>query len=459
LLFGLASAWCGLASNIQQLIWARAVQGLGAAFLVPGSLALISATFPSNQRGRAIGTWSGFTAITMAIGPLLGGWLIQHASWRWAFFLNLPIAAAVLLITFWRVPESRNRNASRHLDWIGALVVTLGLGGVVYALVESSALGWRDASVWSSLSLGLGFLVAFYFLEHRARNPMLPFDLFQSQSFLGANLLTLFLYAALGEFFFVLPLDLIQVQHYSPTGAGAAILPIILLTFLLARWSGGLVDRYGARGPLIIGPLICAAGFALCALLGSGESYWTSFFPAMVVLGVGLAVTVAPLTTTVMGAVGPQFAGTASGINNAVSRVAGSLSVAVLGIALVTAFNWKLDRELSRVSLPDELAKQISGRNATSSRRTAVDSIENHCRDRPILSYRIPGCLGAARGLGYCQFWIRMVDDRKQRRGALAGAAGALPATEPGVISEAVRRLRRDTVVSNGTRLIPGFIL
>lgn len=359
LLFAIASAGCGLAASIHQLVWARAVQGLGAAFLVPGSLALISATFSTHQRGRAIGTWSGFTAITMAIGPVFGGWLIQHASWRWAFFLNLPLAAAVLLITFWRVPESRNPNASRNLDWAGALVVTLGLGGVVYALVESSVLGWHNVTVWLSLTAGLGFLTAFYFLERRAGNPMLPLRLFQSKTFLGANLLTLFLYAALGEFFFVVPLNLIQVQHYSPTAAGAAVLPIILLTFFLARWSGGLVDRYGARMPLIVGPLICAAGFGLCALVGSGQSYWTSFFPAMIVLGLGLAVTVAPLTTTVMGAVDPQFAGTASGINNAVSRVAGLLSIAVLGIALVNAFNWKLDRELKNASLPGQVREEI----------------------------------------------------------------------------------------------------
>jgi len=360
LLFALASAWCGLAPSIQQLIWARAVQGLGAAFLVPGSLALISATFATNQRGRAIGTWSGFTAITMAIGPVLGGWLIQHASWRWAFFLNVPIAAAVLLITLWRVPESRNQSASRSVDWIGALVVTLGLGGIVYALVESPILGWRSTLVWISAIAGLALLVVFYFFERRAANPMLPLRLFQSRTFLGANLLTLFLYAALGEFFFLVPLDLIQVQQYSPTGAGAAILPIILLTFLLARWSGGLVDRYGARRPLIVGPLICAAGFALCALVGSGQSYWKSLFPAMITLGVGLAVTVAPLTTTVMGAVDPQFAGTASGINNAVSRVAGLLSIALLGIALVTAFNWRLDLELKVLALPENLREEVS---------------------------------------------------------------------------------------------------
>jgi EmrB/QacA subfamily drug resistance transporter len=360
LLFGLSSAWCGLATNIHQLVSSRAIQGIGAAFLVPGSLALISANFPTGKRGRAIGTWSGFTAITMAVGPVLGGWLIQHASWRWAFFLNLPIAAAVLLITFWRVPESRNQNASRSLDWAGALTATLGLGGVVYALIESSVLGWRNAPVWMSAGIGAGSLVAFYWVEHRTTNPMLPFRLFHLQTFLGANLLTLFLYAALGEFFFVVPLNLIQIQHYSPTAAGAAILPVILLTFSLARWSGGLVDRFGARRPLILGPMICAAGFGLCALVGSGQSYWTNLFPVMIVLGLGLAITVAPLTTTVMGAVGPQFAGTASGINNAVSRVAGLLSIAVLGIVLVTAFNWRLDRELKNSSLPENVQRELS---------------------------------------------------------------------------------------------------
>jgi EmrB/QacA subfamily drug resistance transporter len=423
--FGLASAWCGFATSVDQLIWARGVQGIGAALLVPGSLALISATFPQGERGRAIGTWSGFTAITMAIGPVLGGWLIQHASWRWAFFLNLPIAAAVLGISFWQVPESRNPNASRRLDWPGALVATLGLGGVVYSLVQSSVLGWHSVIVWVTLVAGSGLLAAFYLVE-RAPGAMVPLGLFESRTFLGANLLTLFLYAGLGEFFFVLPLDLIQVQHYSPTAAGAAVLPIILLTFVLARWSGGLVDRYGARRPLIIGPLICAAGFVLCGLVGSGQSYWTTLFPAMVVLGLGLAVTVAPLTTTVMGAVDPRLAGTASGVNNAVARVAGLLAIAVLGIFLVSAFNWRLDRELKNVQLPQNVQDQISqnrsklaGMQIPDAAPELVERIEAAIRVSFVTGFRLVLGILAGLALASAAFAWRMI-----KEGRLQASAG-----------------------------------
>ena len=228
-IFGAASIACGLASNIQQLVIARSVQGIGAAFLVPGSLSIISASFDEKTRGQAIGTWSGFTAITSALGPVLGGWLIEHASWRWAFFLNIPIAALVISISLRHVPESRNATAS-HVDWLGASVVTLGLGGVVYGLIESASLGWGHALVFGSLIAGLLCLVGFMFVEARESSPMVPLTLFATLSFSAANLLTLFFYAALGIFLFLFPMNLIQVQGYSTTATGAAALPLILLT-------------------------------------------------------------------------------------------------------------------------------------------------------------------------------------------------------------------------------------
>jgi EmrB/QacA subfamily drug resistance transporter len=357
-IFAVASLGCGIASNIHQLIIARSIQGVGAALLVPGSLAIISASFDEKSRGHAIGTWSGFTAITTAVGPVLGGWLVEHASWRWAFFINLPIAAAVMAISLRRIPDSRS-TVTGHIDWVGALFATLALGGLVNGLLDSVNLGWGNPRVLGSLMIGFGCLIAFVFVEAHVTSPMVPLMLFESGGFSGANLLTLFLYAAIGIFFFLFPLNLIQVQGYSATAAGAAVLPLIVLMFLLSRWAGGLVARYGPRGPLTIGPLTTAVGFVLFAFPSVGNSYWKSFFPALLALGFGLTVTVAPLTTVVMNSVDRDRVGTASGINNAVARVAGVLAIAVLGIVMVNAFVSRLNHRLTQLSLPPGVQRAL----------------------------------------------------------------------------------------------------
>jgi EmrB/QacA subfamily drug resistance transporter len=357
-IFAVASAGCGVALNIHQLLIARSIQGVGAALLVPGSLAIISTSFDEESRGRAIGTWSGFTAITTAVGPVLGGWLAEHASWRWVFFINLPVAAGVIAVSLRHIPESRSVTTGR-IDWVGALAITLGLGGLVNGFIESANLGWAHPLVLGSLLVGVASVLGFFLVESHVTSPMVPLSLFSSPSFSGTNLLTLFLYAAIGIFFFLFPLNLIQVQGYSATATGAAVLPLILLIFLLSRWSGGLVARYGARGPLIVGPLIAALGFVLFAVPSIGDNYWKGLFPSMVVLGVGMAVTVAPLTTAVMGSVDQERVGTASGINNAVARVAGVLAIAVLGVVMVNAFGSRLDRGLAGLSLPPGILHEV----------------------------------------------------------------------------------------------------
>lgn len=343
-LFTAASAWCGLAPGAGQLILARAVQGAGAALLVPGSLAIISEVFPANERGRAIGTWSALTSLAIIAGPILGGALVQSISWRAVFFINIPIAAAVLWIV-WRRMERSGGQEGEAIDWIGAVLISVALGAITFALIEApTRRGWQ---IWAVAAPGVVCLALFVVAERRARNPLVPLMLFRSRTFTGANILTLLLYAALGGAMFLIPFDLIQIRHYSPFEAGMAFLPIVATMSVLSRWTGALADRIGPRLLLAGGPVVAGCGFAALALRSGGASYWTSFFPGLLTLGIGMAFTVAPLTTTVMTSIADErHAGAASGINNAVARAAGLLAVAVFGAAAVLVFGRELDRQL-----------------------------------------------------------------------------------------------------------------
>jgi EmrB/QacA subfamily drug resistance transporter len=400
-LFALASLWCGAAGSATQLIAARALQGAGAALLVPGSLSIITATFPREERGRAIGTWSALTSLAIIAGPLLGGVLVQTISWRAVFLINVPIAAAVLLIVWKRVPMDHGERQGA-VDWLGTLLVTLGLGGVVFAFIEAPARGWSSIPVAAAVIGGVLALAAFIVVERRAEAPIVPFALFRSRAFTGANLLTLLLYAALSAATFLLPFNLIQVQGYTPSQAGAAFLPFVVTLSLLSRWSGGLADRIGARPLLICGPLVAAAGLALLALPGVGGSYWTTFFPGMLVLGLGMSLTVAPLTTTVMTSISDErHAGAASGINNAVARAAGLLSIAVLGSLAVGLYARELDSRLDAAGAPPTVRHAMAAQSlrlAAAEPPPGVDAalVERAVRHAFVRAFRVNVLVAAA---------------------------------------------------------------
>ena len=393
-LFACSSVWCGLSSSVAQLLVARCLQGVGGAMLVPNSLALLSASFPEAKRGRAIGTWSGFASIMTALGPVLGGWIVQHGSWRWAFFLNAPIALVTIWITLSKTSDAGERIEGRALDVKGSMLATAGLSCITFSLIEWSS---RGRSSYLIGVIGVALLAAFVMVERRAESPMLPMDLFASRNFTGANLVTFFIYGALSGALFYLPLNLIQVQGYSPTEAGAAMLPFILLMFLLSRWAGGLIERYGARMPLIVGPLVAACGYALLARPDVGGSYWGTYFPAAIVLGFGMTISVAPLTTLVMTSVHAHRGGAASGVNNAVSQTAALLALAVTAPLFSARFGNELAEQLRKASVPPPAAARILSDRSHLGAIQTDDLSERRAVDEAFVSaFRLIALLAAA---------------------------------------------------------------
>ena len=366
-LFMLASLTCGLAPTTGWMISARVVQGIGGALMIPGSLSLLTSSVAPSRRGRAIGTWSAVTTLVTVIGPILGGTLADAGIWRGVFLINLPIGILALVVLALKVPESRDETASGSIDFPGAALVTVGLAGLTYGFISAPDNGFGDPRVYGTLLVGVIGLAAFGIVEARRSNPMMPLHLFNSSTFSGANLLTLFLYAGLSVGFFFLALNLVQVQGYSKTQAGLATLPFALLLTVLSRLAGNFMDRNGPRLPLIAGPALVGLGFfwmALSGLTNGPVDYWSVFLPGVALIGIGMGFTVAPLSASVMGSVASHYSGVASGINNAVSRTAGVLAIAIIGSIALIVFAGALERHTASLGLSSQAHQTLMGEAA-----------------------------------------------------------------------------------------------
>jgi EmrB/QacA subfamily drug resistance transporter len=397
--FTTASIACGLAPNITLLVVSRAVQGLGAALLTPASLAMLGATFDQHERSHAIGIWAGVGALTSAAGPVLGGWLVDHVSWRAIFLLNVPLAIAAAGLAIFFACESRDDKAKR-LDWIGAVAVAVGLAAITWGLSAIPASGFHDTTVLAALAAGAALLICFVAIEARFHErAMMPLSLYRSRNFSGTNALTLLLYFALGGALYYLPFGLIRLGGYSATQAGAALLPFALIMGFGASFAGTLSDRFGPRLSLTAGPLIAACGLTLLAFADLGKSYWIGVFPAICVLAIGMTITVPPLTSTVMASVGEARAGIASGVNNAVARVASLFAVAALGAVLFASFSHHL------AGLPPAHANEVL--NAVLAGQAGVTEGAMAAFDRALRTVMLVTALCAALGGVAGWLWIR----------------------------------------------------
>src|SRR5215203_6079696 len=375
-IFAVASVWCALAPGPGQLIAARAVQGAGGALLVPASLAIVGASFEGRARAKAVGLWGALSGLAMAVGPVLGGLLVEDVSWRAAFLITPAMALVAIPIALRHVPESRDPEA-RRLDLIGAAIATIALGGLVYGLIESSASGFADPGVLGALLLGAIALWTFVFVERRENDPMVPPSLFRSKNFDGANLVTLLFYMALTGSLYFVPFLMMQVHGYSAFVTGSVFLPFVAMALLLGRLSGYILARFGAKTPLITASLAAALGFALFCVPGVEHgSYWSSFFPAMVVQGFGMALAITPLTTVALGSVESDHSGLASGVNNTAARVAAPLAVAVLGVFIYGVFSTSLDSRLDSMNLPGEVRAEMEEAKDHLGAAEAPESVE-----------------------------------------------------------------------------------
>jgi EmrB/QacA subfamily drug resistance transporter len=353
-IFIVGSAACGFAPDVTLLIVFRMLQGIGGALMIPGSLSLISSSINEKERGKAIGTWSAFTTVVTLGGPILGGAFGDAGLWRYIFFINVPIGAVALLILWQKVKESRDEESDHALDFPGAVAIALGLASLTFGFLRVPAAGLNNWQVYTTLGVGLLLLAAFIFIESKSKHPMMPLKLFTNMTFTGVNLLTFFLYAGLSAGMLFLSLNLVQAQGYSQLQSGLTFLPFTILMISMARFAGGLADKHGPRLLLIGGPAAAGAGLLILSFVkqtnGPGD-YWTTFFPGVIVFGAGMSFTVAPLTAAVMGSVSDHFSGTASGVNNALTRISNVFANAILGALAVLFFTGSLQHQIQHSQL------------------------------------------------------------------------------------------------------------
>lgn len=385
------SAACGLAPNVSFLILFRVIQGIGGALMIPGSLSLISSSINADERGKAIGTWSAFTTMVTLGGPILGGAFADAGLWRLIFFINVPIGLIALLILWQKVQESRDESADHSLDYKGAATITLSLVLLTFGFLRIPAVGLSNRLVWISLVAGLVMLIAFLSIEAKSRHAMMPLQLFSNLTFTGANLLTFFLYAGLGAAMLFLSLNMVQVQGYTQLQSGLTFLPFTILMITIARFAGHLTDKFGPRLLLIAGPATAGLGILLLSFvkLTQGPSqYWTTFFPGILVFGLGMSFTVAPLTTTVMGSVSNHLSGTASGINNALARIANVFANAIFGALAVLFFTGALQSEITPFNLNLQQKQQVMRQAANLGNAKVPDQLNGDQKQKVEKAYK-----------------------------------------------------------------------